>query len=990
MLEPRESDIPALFVVLVVLPLVAYFLLGKWSEAAKKRDRISLLAQLAAEEASRVEEMAISDVIPPISSTKIGHHACASCSAPAKTRCSRCKTVRYCSGNCQIIHWRQVHKHECQILETHKLNSSPLAVSVDEFSHESGLCYENMNSQFFAHNLVNALNENSPSDNLVHPPIGIVSSAMGKCALFNNSHVSTHERRTPHKSNRELRRKNSETTYDSSTNSSGCNATSHPSSIVASKEVFMRQKLENNDCAVKEDENSKVNASEVYVKEQNPSRSMMLEDDNYQNQIGHAFNTRNDQGYSSSSNVEVIGELLDQFQIDDATSGGQVVKGVNRPDDEVEQAKCSSEMTVKGSIKAKKSTHPPKTKCSKSTLKASVDLFCSEMEMEGQTADEPISGIRDPIPSLGNNGAAIMGIRKMMGMRKSAKHTVTAMKMLFPYDEFVQFFQSEVFGIYPRGLVNCGNSCYANAVLQCLTCTKPLVVYFLCRSHSKACCTKDWCLMCELEQQIMILRENGGPLSPSRILWHMRSMNSQMGDGSQEDAHEFLRLLIASMQSICLEGLGGEKKVDPRLQETTFIQHTFGGRLQSKVKCLNCNHESERYENIMDLTLEILGWVESLEDALTQFTSPEDLDGENMYKCGRCTAYVRARKKLSIHEAPNILTIVLKRFQEGRYGKINKCITFPEMLDMIPFMTGKGDIPPLYMLYAVVVHLDTLNASFSGHYVSYVKDLQGNWFRIDDTEVQPVLISQVMLEGAYILFYMRSSPRTQSPFSGKVVQQQVPSSSKQFPGESHKASKSGHRRDSRQFIVPEPSLNARAETRTHYIDASNGTLHSTNRNYLPVTETCTENIGREFSDATSSDWSLFTSSDEASFTTESTRDSFSTVDYGDSCNIDQFSSIFSYTTENSRNSVCHRKFLHSRPLTRFVPQSGQALDTNLSNNPTSDTDSLSHPLEWERRMNQSKRASHSSIEPPSSGNCGRYVYYGSTNPIARTYSHYEP
>jgi ubiquitin C-terminal hydrolase len=29
----------------------------------------------------------------------------------------------------------------------------------------------------------------------------------------------------------------------------------------------------------------------------------------------------------------------------------------------------------------------------------------------------------------------------------------------------------------------------------------------------------------------------------------------------------------------------------------------------------------------------------------------------------RCAAYVRARKQLSIHEAPNILTIVLKRFQ---------------------------------------------------------------------------------------------------------------------------------------------------------------------------------------------------------------------------------------------------------------------------------------------------------------------------------------
>lgn len=188
----------------------------------------------------------------------------------------------------------------------------------------------------------------------------------------------------------------------------------------------------------------------------------------------------------------------------------------------------------------------------------------------------------------------------------------------------------------------------------------------------------------------------------------------------------FSRLLVASMQSICLEGVGGEKKVDPRLQETTFIQYTFGGRLRSKVnshlfpckrctssffcfcilfpeitkseshlfqvKCLRCHHESERYENIMDLTLEIYGPVESLEDALTQFTTPEDLDGENMYRCGRldpilhrlvtciyfacpylplskhfvmtrCAAYVRARKQLSIHEAPNILTIVLKRFQ---------------------------------------------------------------------------------------------------------------------------------------------------------------------------------------------------------------------------------------------------------------------------------------------------------------------------------------
>lgn len=40
----------------------------------------------------------------------------------------------------------------------------------------------------------------------------------------------------------------------------------------------------------------------------------------------------------------------------------------------------------------------------------------------------------------------------------------------------------------------------------------------------------------------MMLRQNGGPLSPVNILIYIRSLNNtQIGDGSQEDAHEFLR-----------------------------------------------------------------------------------------------------------------------------------------------------------------------------------------------------------------------------------------------------------------------------------------------------------------------------------------------------------------------------------------------------------------------------------------------------------------
>lgn len=58
---------------------------------------------------------------------------------------------------------------------------------------------------------------------------------------------------------------------------------------------------------------------------------------------------------------------------------------------------------------------------------------------------------------------------------------------------------------------------------------------------------------------------------------------------------------------------------------------------------------------------------------------------------------------------------------------------------MTPYISGIGDKSPLYSLYAVVVHLDIMNAAFSGHYVCYVKNFNGEWFRIDDSTVSSCL-----------------------------------------------------------------------------------------------------------------------------------------------------------------------------------------------------------------------------------------------------------
>jgi len=72
--------------------------------------------------------------------------------------------------------------------------------------------------------------------------------------------------------------------------------------------------------------------------------------------------------------------------------------------------------------------------------------------------------------------------------------------------------------------------------------------------------------------------------------------------------------------------------------------------------------------------------------------------------------------------------------QSGRFGKLNKRVTFPMNLDLTPYMSST-DGSDLYDLYAVVVHLDMMNASFFGHYICYIKGSRGNWYKIDDCKV---------------------------------------------------------------------------------------------------------------------------------------------------------------------------------------------------------------------------------------------------------------
>ncbi|XP_006630056.1 ubiquitin carboxyl-terminal hydrolase 46 [Lepisosteus oculatus] len=320
------------------------------------------------------------------------------------------------------------------------------------------------------------------------------------------------------------------------------------------------------------------------------------------------------------------------------------------------------------------------------------------------------------------------------------------------------------------GLVNFGNTCYCNSVLQALFFCRPFRENVLSyRAQQKK---KENLLTClaDLFHSIATQKKKVGVIPPKKFISRLRKENDLFDNYMQQDAHEFLNYLLNTVADIVQQDRqdGGPRsagEADEGRAEPTWVHDIFQGTLTNETRCLNCETVSSKDEDFLDLSVDVEQNT-SITHCLRDFSNTETLCSEYKYYCETCCSKQEAQKRMKVKKLPMILALHLKRFkymeQLHRYTKLSYRVVFPLELRLFNTSSDAVNLDRMYDLVAVVVHCGS--GPNRGHYITIVKS-HGFWLLFDDDIVEKIdaqaieefygLTSDISKnsESGYILFY---------------------------------------------------------------------------------------------------------------------------------------------------------------------------------------------------------------------------------------------
>lgn len=334
-----------------------------------------------------------------------------------------------------------------------------------------------------------------------------------------------------------------------------------------------------------------------------------------------------------------------------------------------------------------------------------------------------------------------------------------------------------------HGLVNIGNTCWINTLVQCLGHSPRLREHIL-RCNVATSASNTFTIFHELQLLLYQMWVQGADLIPKRFVFTIHKNLPFLDAGSQHDLCELWTMMCEQMakecfQSECIssfvatsEQLQHWKNKEPAYarmidsynesihkhnrENASQWLHQVQGVWVNQIHCPSCSYILHNFEpfTVVCLDMEACKEPSSLYDCFRNLLQTDVIE---CYTCDRCKTKGTVEKLVRFWKLPPVLTVCMKRFKfDGdRWKKNRQYISIPKTMEFhAGSVLGPDDRASSvqYVLKSIGLHHGQLQG---GHYTALC-DVNGSFVHYDDMSInRNPEVTMDLLRDAYMFVYER-------------------------------------------------------------------------------------------------------------------------------------------------------------------------------------------------------------------------------------------